>query len=109
MVDVEANRAGFGEGEVTVTKRRDLAQRMDRVDLGGVRHDRDKGVRHTLLVASDATDPDVIALGCADDLKLWHGCFLSIVFSIETTREECQNDKAELFFRATTPCHSDHS
>jgi hypothetical protein len=66
---------------------------MDRVDLGGVRHDRDKGVRHTLLVASDAADPDVIALGCADDLKLWHGCTLSMVFDIETTREEPQIDR----------------
>jgi hypothetical protein len=109
VVDVEANRAGFGECEVTVTQRRNLAQRMNRIDLSGVRHDRDEGVRHALLVASDAADPDVIALGCADDLKLWHGCSLSMVFSIETTREECQNDKAELFFRATTPCHSDQS
>jgi len=63
-----------------------------------VRHDRDKGVRHALLVASDAAHPDVIALGCADDLKLWHGCTLSMVFNIETTREERQNDNANYFF-----------
>src|SRR6516164_3860757 len=98
MVDVEADRAGFGECEIPMAKRRDFAQRMDRVDFGRVRHGRDKGVRHKLLVASDAADPDVIALGCADDLKLWHGCTLSMVFDIETTREERQIDRANSFF-----------
>jgi hypothetical protein len=78
---------------------------MDRIDLGRVRHGRDKGVRHTFLVASDAADPDIIALGCADDLKLWHGSILSMVFSIETTREECQIDRANYFFeQISTTC-----
>jgi hypothetical protein len=71
---------------------------MDRVDFGGVRHGRDKGVRHTLLMTSDAADPDVIALRCADDLKLWHGCTLSMTFNSETTGEERQIDKDDLFF-----------
>jgi hypothetical protein len=48
-------------------------------------------------MTSDAADPDVIALGCADDLKLWHGCTLSTVFNIETTREERQIDSANYF------------
>jgi hypothetical protein len=48
-------------------------------------------------MTSDAADPDVIALGCADDLKLWHGCTLSMVFNVETTREESQIDRANYF------------
>jgi hypothetical protein len=71
---------------------------MDRVDLSRVRHGWDKGVRHALLVASNAADPDVIALRCADDLKLWHGCTLSMTFNSETTGEERQIDKDDLFF-----------
>jgi hypothetical protein len=86
-----------------MAKHRDLAQRMDRIDLSCVWHNRDKGVRHALLVASDAAHPDVIALGCADDLKLWHGCTLSMMFNIETTCEERQNDKGELFFQGQLP------
>ena len=85
-----------------------LDGRPTSLDLGCVRHNRDKGVRHALLVASDAAHPDVITLGCADDLKLWHGCTLSMMLNIETTREELQNDKGELFFRAITPRHPDH-
>src|SRR6202023_1999429 len=72
MVDVKANCSGFGKCEIPMAKPRDLAQRMDRIDLGRVRHGRDKGVRHALLVTSDAAHPDIIAQGCADDLKLWH-------------------------------------
>jgi len=32
-----------------------------------------------------------------------------MMLNIETTREELQNDKGELFFRAITPRHPDHS
>src|SRR6266404_2066354 len=74
MIDVEANRARFGEAELAVAKRRDLAQRVNRVDLGRMRHYRHEDVGHTLFVAGDAGDPDVIALRRADNLKLWHGC-----------------------------------
>src|SRR6266852_6019063 len=74
MIDVEANRARFGEAELAVAKRRDLAQRVNRVDLGRMRHYRHEDVGHTLFVAGDAGDPDVIALRRADNLEFWHGC-----------------------------------
>src|SRR5262249_18002971 len=99
IVDIKANRAGFGECEVTVTKRRDLAQRVDSVHFRRVRHARDESVWHALLMASDAADPDVIALGCADDLKLWHGSIPCWSFSDnETTREDGENRQRDRFF-----------
>jgi hypothetical protein len=66
-----------------------------------MRHGGNKGIWHTLLVTRDAADPNVIALGCADDLKLWHGCTLSMLSNIETTREERQIDRAIIFFKGS--------
>jgi hypothetical protein len=73
-VAVGCNRARLAKGHVAVPHDRDLAKGMDGVDLGSVRHGRNKGVGDTLLGAGDARDPHVIALWSADDLKLRHGC-----------------------------------
>jgi len=55
-----------------VAHRRDLAERVDRIDLGRMRQHRHERVRHAFFGAGDARDPDVIALRRADDLKLGH-------------------------------------
>ena len=78
VVDVKADRARFAQRQVAVAHRRDLAERVDRADLRGVRQRWHEGVGHVLFDAGDAGDPDIIALRRADDLKLRHVCSLPL-------------------------------
>ena len=50
MVDVKADRARFAQRHVAVAHRRDLAERVDRVDLGRVRQRPARGVGHALFM-----------------------------------------------------------
>jgi len=71
-IDVAADRPRLAQREGAVAQRRDLAERMDRVDLLRVRKDRHQRVGHAFLGAGDAADPDVIALRRTDELKVRH-------------------------------------
>jgi hypothetical protein len=46
---------------------------MDGIDLGAVRRDRNEGIGDALLGAGDPGNANIVALRCADDLKLRHG------------------------------------
>ena len=81
-----------------MTHDRDLAEGMDGIDLGGVRHDRNEGVGNALLGAGDARDSHVIALRSANDLKLGHRSPLRRMVGSMTTREEAGIDSAVDFF-----------
>jgi len=72
VIDVAADRPRLAQREFAVAQRRDLAERMDRVDLLRVGKDRHQRVGHAFLGAGDAADPDVIALRRTDELKVRH-------------------------------------
>src|SRR6516165_6256776 len=98
MVDVKTNCPRLGKRYVSVPKCRNLAQRMNGVDLGRVWHNRHERVWHPLFVTGDADDPDVVALRCPDDLKLWH-CMAPSSVSDGTTHEKSRIDGSMIFFK----------
>src|SRR5205823_5919349 len=73
LVDVVADGARLAERHIAVAHDRDLAKGVNGVDLRRMRQRGSEGVRHAFFVAGDADHADIIALRCADDLKLGHG------------------------------------
>src|ERR1700737_1960628 len=88
MIDGEADGARFAEGRVAVTHDRDLAEGVNGIDLRRVRDRGHESVRHAFFETGDADNANIIALRCADDLKLRHGSAPERSMSdTKTTRE----------------------
>jgi hypothetical protein len=99
VIDVITDRPRLAERHIAMPHDRDLAEGVDGVDFRRVRHHWDKGVRHAFFETSDTDNANVIALRCADDLKLRHGSApLWSMSDSETTRKENRNRQRGRFF-----------
>ena len=72
-IDVGGDRLRLAQRDVAVAHNQDLAERVDRVDIRGVRPLGLVRIRHALFRAHHAHGPDVVGLRRTDDLKRRHG------------------------------------